>query len=185
MFYRMFPHSFLVGGLIMVGILLFVPAETVKAETINVSADGTTVMSSVLLSGQKYELKVEGTYKYGFNPTAFADGEWSYDSTNLIWIESMPGMPTANQDLVINNTEFDWLGRSNTGDPFTAHTFSPDHVYVIPWLGQNEPLAFNIYDVYTGDNDGFLTVNITPVPEPASLSLLVLGGLTLLRRRKA
>jgi len=162
----------------MVGIFLLVPAETVKAETFNVPADGTTVMSSALLSGKQYEIRVEGTFRYDLPPTGFADGEWYYDTTNLRWIEGT----NANQDLMINNTSFDWLGRSSTEEPFTAHTFSPDHVYVLPWLGQNNPLAFRIYDPYYPDNSGFLTVSI--VPEPATLSLLVLGGLALLRRRK-
>jgi len=165
-------------AILMAGIL---GGATVKAETIVVPANGNTVYSSILLSGEQYEIRVEGTYKYGFNPTAFADGEWSFDSANLVWIEVMPGLPTANQDLVINNTEFDWLGRSSTGDPFMVHTFSPDHVYILPWLGQNEPLALRIYDAYSGDNSGSLTVNI--VPEPATLGLLVLGGVTFLRRR--
>ncbi|MFA5865344.1 MAG: PEP-CTERM sorting domain-containing protein [Phycisphaerae bacterium] len=184
MFYRRFPLSFLICGLMLAGVLLLVPAAAVKAETIVVPADGSTVFSSTLLSGIEYKISVEGTYQFGESSLAIADAEWYYDPTDQLWYENWttPDLPTFNQNVVINNMDFDWLGRSSIAEPFTVHTFSPDHVYMLPWTGQDEPLAFSIYDAFYGDNSGSLTVSITP--EPASLSLLILGGLALLRRRK-
>jgi len=162
--------------------LLF-PTSQIKAQMldIQVPSNGTPVISSVLEAGKEYEIWVEETYSYCYTPNGFADAEWSYDTANNIWIEHIVGFTKDNQDLFINNTEYDWLGRENVGEDFTLHTFSPDHIYKLPWMGQGEPLEFHIYDEYYGDNSGTLTVNI--IPEPATLLLLTLGGL-LLRRRK-
>ena len=86
-------------------------------------------------------------------------------------------------DLLINNTEYDWLGTTD-GINFAPHTYSPLHIYMIDSFvgnGQAISLSFRIQDADASDNSGYLNVSITP--EPATLFLLTIGGL-FLRKRK-
>ena len=66
---------------------------------------------------------------------------------------------------------------------YTAHTVCYDGD---PLLGGevNAPAGGSLVFANGGDYNGAPTVLITAVPEPATLVLLSLGGLALLRKRK-
>lgn len=61
-----------------------------------------------------------------------------------------------------------------TGGRFDSLTYGSGEL----WLAFNDQVANNGY----ADNGGY--VDVTIIPEPATLSLLVLGGLTMFRKRK-
>jgi len=82
---------------------------------------------------------------------------------------------------LIDLAPYDWMGTTD-GVDFSVHTYSPSHVYKLYYEGTGSPLNFSISDTHYGDNSGSLTVTI--IPEPATLSVLALGGLALLRRSR-
>jgi len=87
-------------------------------------------------------------------------------------------------DLLINLTAVDWLGSSD-GDTWAPHTYSPDHVYRYDYTGTGSAVRLSISDWYPfydegdyTDNVGALDVEITAIPEPASLIVWLLLGAT-------
>jgi hypothetical protein len=146
------------------------------------------VYSSPLVAGQLYEFAVVGTYVYGNAPNAVADAEWC-DSYN--WIEDgiYHSLATDALDVVIDDACVDWLGSAD-GFRYAPHTFSPNHTYLYRYVGTGSGVNFHVADLFpwggdcTGDNSGFLTVVVSPVPEPSSLLALLcgLGGLAWRRR---
>lgn len=83
------------------------------------------------------------------------------------------------------------LNPNNVGVPWTAPVLIASGTYDIqgpdPWFG-NQVLANVFTQAYQGappPPEGFVAVaGVVLIPEPATLGLLVLGGLTLLRRRR-
>ncbi|MGA2322793.1 MAG: PEP-CTERM sorting domain-containing protein [Sedimentisphaerales bacterium] len=168
---------------LLLAILLFVGEAA--AENLIVPASGTTVTSSVLEAGKEYQIRAEGTYIYSWANLP-ADAEWHlrYGATNWeedYWDSGSGIYHYSELDLLVNNTEYDWLGTTD-GTNFAPHTYSPLHTYMIDsFVGTGQAISFRIQDIDASDNSGYLNVSITP--EPATLFLLTLGGL-LLRRKK-
>ena len=74
-------------------------------------------------------------------------------------------------DIIINGQAVRWLGSADGGLSWTAHTFSPSHVYRYYVTGYGQPLSFAIADHYPfgpmhyDDNVGGLTVRIYSITE--------------------
>jgi hypothetical protein len=161
----------LITSCAVIGLILAISGliQEVSAEILNVSSNGTHVQSQSLLSGFEYIIEASGTYYSGARNDA-AWYTWTYPTG---WTEA--------DDLRVNGQSINWLGTVD-GENFLPHTFSPSHVYRYYVFGADLPVDFFIYDGYYPDNSGSLQVNITP--EPATICLLSLGGLAVLRRRK-
>jgi len=159
--------------------------------TLVLDSHGASQTTPVLAEGVKYWLLAEGEYRRD-GAGNHCDADWieAYPpDPPEVWVESF-GSDIKNQDVVINDTCFDWWGHASVGadpfsdfDAFSPHTFSPSHRYWLPYVGEGESIDICIFDQYYADNGGSLTVSLY-VPEPATLSVLALGGLALLRRRR-
>ena len=166
-----------------------------SVETLTVSSSGDlTTSSMVLQNGVQYYLLAEGTYNIGNSPH-WADAEWITPDNWVTWDEIAVGQPPPIDgllgDILVDGTAFDWRGHPLV-DPdsiadfaeFLPHTYSPSHEYWIGLVGTGEQIELAIYDTAHFDNEGSLTVSIFITPEPATVSLLALGGLLAIRRRR-
>ena len=155
--------------------------------------DGTSyteVFSKSLQSGQQYLIEVTGTYRIA--GATWADAEWaqyvtgSWDDPNDL-VEYWPGGAPELVDVAINGQDVNWMGTSDevvdTESVFAPHTYSPSHTYRYYLVGDGNSVAFSIYDDPYNDNAGGLDVTIF-IPEPAVLSLLTVGGVVLLQRKR-
>jgi len=158
------------------------------AITVPATGGGTVSSSITLIEGIDYYILAKGVYVHDTNPWCQADAEWGENYPGQGWVESHS---TPDPDLILGGTEYDWMGSAlSAPDPivdyltFAQHTYSPSHMYWVHVVGKGTTLGLYIQDVDHGDNAGSLEVSIY-APEPATVLLLGLGGLGLLRRRKA
>lgn len=116
----------------------------VNTEMLSVPANGAKIYSSVLTTGQNYQIKAEGTYVAWTYPGGpyLADAEWRELQDNS-WVDQSV------HDLLVNGADVNWGG------------YSSSHTYIIYRTGTGQRMSFNIYDSYYGDNSGSLTVTIT------------------------
>jgi MYXO-CTERM domain-containing protein len=141
-----------------------------------------------LLAGHTYQVRVEGTFIYNSflsdGTTFIADAEWAWDQgvKDGSWIERWPDPNGTGyfMDLLINGQGLDWRGTAdlNPGpnSVFSAHTYSPSHVYETDMVGQGAPISFLVWDSDVWfDNAGSLSVSVIEVPEPTAGALAVLG----------
>ncbi|MCP4591425.1 MAG: PEP-CTERM sorting domain-containing protein [bacterium] len=176
--------------LIVCGPWVLLRPEACKAETLVVEAWNTpTETSQALEVGRVYLLEVSGTYVLDSTNGRQADADWSEYWKHLgdmTWYENPADTdPTVTDpdrfDLTIDGAVVDWMGTTN-GVDFAPHTYSPSHIYRCRIVGAGVPIEFQIADPNAGDNSGSLLVSI--VPEPATLTLLALGGLYAVRRQR-
>jgi hypothetical protein len=176
--------SFKVGLLLVVLLPLGMAGAT---ETFFVPASGITITSSILEAGKQYQIRAEGAYIYSYANLP-ADAEWHLRDGATNWEEDYWDTRTnfyrySELDLLVNNTEYDWLGTTD-GINFSAHTYSPNHIYLInSFIGSGQAVNFRIQDIDASDNSGQLSVSINEVPEPVTLMLLGLGSLMIRRKR--
>jgi hypothetical protein len=105
--------------------------------------------STSLLSGQKYELEVSGTYTYNPN-NDWADAEYFQHLGAPIKGDTLYPLTPNILDLSINScsTNTDW------------GSYQSSHVYTMQYMGTGSKISFCIYDSYYPDNNGALTVEI-------------------------
>lgn len=118
-------------------------------ETVIVPSDGSLVTSTnVLESGVTYLLEASGTFIYN-SAGDWADAEW-YLKSDVIVKGDIEGSKPYVLDISIDGYSInrDW------GD------YNPLHVYTMLLYGTGNSIDFSIYDSYSGDNSGSLTVDI-------------------------
>ena len=109
--------------------------------------------------------------------TLSANAEWSIPTNGVgPWVEYFDVGDPDMLELLVNGLDLDWLGTTD-GVNFSAHTYSPTHVYRLYLTGTGIALDFHIEDTQYTDSSLFLQVEISTVPKPATLMLLGLGGL--------
>ncbi len=137
------------------------------AETLIVPAtDSTGVTSPVLEDGVVYEVRATGTYEHAYAGQR-ADAEWHQIYPDGEW-EEWPG--ELQHDLLIDGVEYDWEGWDDSSGSWAAHQYSPSHEYRLFLTGEGEAVQLSVHDSQYGDNDGLLTVTITPL-FPATFSV--------------
>ncbi len=162
-----------------------------RAETLTIPATSSSaITSSVLSVGVAYRIEATGTYGWG---TGTADAEWILSGVSGTPIEVYPAggftLATDTLDLLVDGAAVNWMGTAD-GIHWSAHTYSPSHVYRLEIVGGGSPLAFSIADQtpfgpgYYSDNGGSLAVDINVVPEASTGILFGLVGLGLLGARR-
>ena len=152
-------------------------------DTVTVSSDGTPATTSfALTAGTSYLFEARGTYdagqSYAGSADIIADAEYSSGPDSFVWqdgVEGYAGYGPNLLDLRVAGGFVDW------------GAFNPNHVYTLAWTGAGSPVTFDIYDVYSPNNVGSLTVAIYEVPAPGAILLGTLGAglIGWLRRRNA
>ncbi len=146
-----------------------------------------------LQDGVRYWLLAEGVVSAG-HAGQQSDAEWWSYPPGSPWEEEADwsGYPPHSMDLIVDEIGYDWWGSGLTDpvplddfDTFAPHVFSPSHKYWVPIWGDGTTIHLRIVDhpSHYHDNSGSLAVGIY-TPEPATLSLLALGGLAMFRRRR-
>lgn len=180
--------------------LLLTCCFSANAERLTISAttaDG--ALSSPLIAGQRYLFTASGVAT-NYGGVGYFDAEWQtqpyssvweeYDSTweDLRWDDDHDIL-----DMYIDNAHIQWLGSAD-GTEWNTHTYSPSHIYHYYIIGSGQSVKFHIADyvpiqpIYAySDNGGFLTIEITPVPEPSSILALLSGiaGLGIVLKRRS
>ena len=136
----------------------------------------TYTFQGTLTSSVTNYLHIEAT---DVGPPAAFIGDFSLDDTNFAFANGT-------QTLVTNSAHW---SVSRTG--FAQDYEMPDQIGlngVPPW-GLHSPISANAYWIWTnmgqdGNTTRYFSTPIIYVPEPVTLSLLAIGGLAVLRRRR-
>jgi len=117
-------------------------------DSLTILPNGASFTSISLITGQTYELKAIGTFKYN-GAGDWADAEW-YLKSGVTVKGDVEGSKPYVLDVSINGYSIntDW------GD------YQPSHIYTKSIVGNGVPVNFSIYDSAYGDNSGFITVEI-------------------------
>lgn len=105
---------------------------------------------------------------------------FDYDTSILAWGAYLTGLATANGDLFIEFDDGSSQSLSVTGDSSGGILF-----FGFTSTSAINSLALSLHDVYdTRDVYGIDNVMFTSAPEPATISILALGALAVLRKRR-
>ncbi|MCC7409476.1 MAG: PEP-CTERM sorting domain-containing protein [Phycisphaeraceae bacterium] len=119
----------------------------------------------------------------GIDPPYQFFGQWQhYDTTQ--YLENLSGSPIESD----GTPDYKWFGTNRVVKTELTQTYPYYVVGIYPIIYDESHTYFWLYGARITDDfamgyDNF-TLQVTVVPEPAALSLLALGGLALLRRRR-
>ena len=164
------------------------------AETFGYSTNGKEflVASGASLSTVQDTYGATSMKLAGINTSTFksVDGRSTSKDINTGWTDRMPGL--ASDALTLWGTQDENYGASNTTSPFTL-TMSYDSGISGAYIASGTENADGSYTwtplTSTDNGDGTISTNLTGdgtfavVPEPATMTLLSLGSLWLVRRR--
>lgn len=136
----------------------------VLLETLTVDAQGMpTTSDEILLDGWLYRFEVSGTYGAGAGITA--DAEYSSGPNSYDWQDVVENYESEGEcllELMVDNTCVEW-GEYNS-----------NHVYTLDYTGTGNTVAFHIYDIFSNNNTGELTVKI--YAQPVKVSTAIVSG---------
>lgn len=143
-------------------------AAVVDAFNLDVTTAAGTDSTAILEVGHTYEIEISGTFRIGRNPTRhIADAEFF----NL---GSTPLAPIDTRGVGIDGVDVEF-----------GPAFNPLHVYSTKIVGTGSTINLFFRDSAYRDNSGSLSVEISEVPLPAGLALMLTGlaGLGFARRK--
>lgn len=149
-------------------------ATVIDAFNLDVTSAAGTDSTAVLAAGVTYELQVSGTFTLGNNPTRHvADAEFF----------NLASDPLTPLDAT-NTLE---IGVGVDGQDIDFGAFNASHVYTALIVGTGSTINVFYSDSPLGDNRGSLQVQLSTVPVPAGIGLMLtaLGGLGFARRFKS
>ncbi|WP_298836460.1 VPLPA-CTERM sorting domain-containing protein [uncultured Roseobacter sp.] len=147
-------------------------ASTVDAFNLDVTTSTGTDSNIVLELGKTYRLTVSGTFSIGSNPTRHvADAEFF----------NLGSDPLVPLDRVRSRE----IGVGVNGMDIDFGAYSPDNVYSALIEGTGSTINVFFADSAYRDNSGSLRVEISTIPLPAGMLLLLSGlaGFGVMRRR--
>jgi uncharacterized repeat protein (TIGR01451 family) len=140
----------LATGLALVPVAASGSSAWVELETLTVDAKGAVATSTTtLLNGVSYKIKASGTYSAGASITA--DAEYSSGPVSYAWQEPVEGYEYLGVnllDLKVDGAFVNW------------GAYNASHVYTLDYAGIGSTVSFQIYDTYSPNNSGSLTVKI-------------------------
>ncbi|MBW1744341.1 MAG: hypothetical protein JRJ47_13075 [Deltaproteobacteria bacterium] len=140
------------------------PPAWVLLETFAVDADGTVATSTeTLVDGWLYRFEVSGRYSAGANITA--DAEYSSGPDSYAWDDFVEKYEVHGEcllELTVDGGCVEW------------GPYDPEHVYTMDYTGAGSTVDFQIYDIYSPNNTGSLTVKI--YAQPLKVSTAIISG---------
>ncbi len=135
-------------------------------------------------TGETFDLSMSPPY--GSPPVADADGPYTIDADETLTLDASGSWDDDDDiDSYRWDLDGDWVYETDAGD---QPVFSVDYAY-LESLGLGVCDPFNPYDIHLKVTDIYYSFDIDNstliiLPEPVTLSFLVVGGLALIRRRR-
>jgi len=135
-------------------------------DTVEVNAFGDEASSTLVTKlGANYELVATGTYKFAnWGEYGIADAKFNYRDAahgGPGWVNGADFASPHEYALQVN---FFGSGGLPLSPISWQGDYNLDHTYTAEVIGTGTTFSFMIWDNYTGDNSGFITVTITELP---------------------
>lgn len=180
--------------------------DAIQELTVN-AASRTPTQTEPIPAGVEYYIEVTGIVHWDDEEDRYCDAEFLMANHGTTWIQNRDDLDDLDDaydlDVMATSTRDemgqDWLAQDAAGNwvPDLRSTTQTYRLFEADLngdgntsflVGDGNPIFFLFLDNRTdsayGDNSGAFNVAIYEVPEPATLSLLAIGGLAMIHRRK-